>query len=441
LAQAEAMVVDLRGQVKQLTEVVQGGGPDLLADKRSNALFMREARHMMANEPPKDGDGPDGYKPLSQVNELPLPSDPSLVYSEDGAIHDLEGVHSLHESGAIEWESKELPQDMFGIAIMILTYDLSALMGGHADVKTHLLRLTYGMGCVALNLVLQISILFWVNQYVVGSSVFNVQLDYAQFHREIFDRHGNFLQHKWEAWDGPRDDLCGAVLTKSSFLALVLFLWVGRMLSEFKCTYRLAGDILRVPTIPPASSVARSILTLGEDSYLVIGFNKCIRLSIMVLVVIPKFGICFYLTIVGMRWLTSTLSFGDLILNALALEFVIGIDEQILEFFLPATAAENLSALKFGYIVVGEPESQMKKVQKGYIRNIGYFCFCAAAVVIYLQYLQQVLPFYPFDVGVHCGKWFEDRYNPNCKPFEQNCFPYGSTSSSIHYSPEAVDAE
>jgi len=446
LAHAEAMVVDLTGQVKQLTDVVQGA-PDTLAQSHcSNTYFMREARHMMVS-PEKEQEASDlqpsettatnredGYDPLIQVEH----SRPA--FARDGTINDLEGVHSLHESGEIEWDSKELPQDMWGIAIMILTYDLSALLGKQGDYTTHMIRLVYGMGCVALNLVLQISILFWVNQYVVGSSVFNIQLDYAQFHREIFDKQGNFLMHKWETWDGPRDDLCGAVLTKSSFLALVLFLWIGRMLSEFKCTVRLLWDIIKVPTIPysSAASLSRTILTLGEDNYLIIGFNSCIRASIMILVIIPRFGICLYLAIVGMRWLTSTLSFGDLILNALALEFVIGIDEQILEFFMPATAVENIAALKFGYIKVGEAVDQMQKVRQGYVRNIGYFIFCLMAVLIYLRYLQQVLPFYPYDVGVHCGKWFEDRYMPNCHPFEQNCFPYGSTSDSINYAPEGV---
>ena len=64
-------------------------------------------------------------------------------------------------------------------------------------------------------------------------------------------------------------------------------------------------------------------------------------------VVIPKFIICILLTVIGLQWLTATEGFAALILNALLLEFIVDVDENILKFFLPKRCATALEATKF----------------------------------------------------------------------------------------------
>ena len=59
----------------------------------------------------------------------------------------------------------------------------------------HLFRLVYAGVCVLLNLFLQLAVLKWVNQYIVGNSVWTIQGQYAQFHREIFNQDG--LAKSW----------------------------------------------------------------------------------------------------------------------------------------------------------------------------------------------------------------------------------------------------
>jgi len=286
-----------------------------------------------------------------------------------------------------------------------------------------------------MNLILQISILLWVKLYVVGESVWNIQGNYAQFHHDIFDKAGRFKDKAWVEWDGPRDELCGAVLTKQVFLGFILFLWIGRMLGELKTCMRLWNDLSALPSVPGEASISNTVLE-RNGQHEIIGLTCFTRMMLYLFTLIPKFCIAVLLLLIGLQWLTATENFADLILNALALEFVIGIDEQILEFFLPQRCRGNLKATKFAYPSSGpqNDQQQLQAMVKDYRRNIFYFIIACGGTYCYLKYAQQVLPFFQFDVGEHCGKWFMNRFQPKCKLFEKDCFPFGE-SSPHDYSP------
>lgn len=297
---------------------------------------------------------------------------PEAQLIENGMYKSMEHMTPAHLEG-MEFDRKDLPCDMWGVAIMVLTRDLAEILNC-VDVCSHLTRFIYAFGCVVLNLALQLSILAWVNMYVVGESVWTIQGNYAQFHREVFDKHGNFNSTAWEHWKGPRDDLCGAVLTKGVFLGVILFLWIGRMLGEFKTCVRLHGDMHALPNAPSGTTIQQLIVE-REEEFHIIALTCSMRLLLFMLVIIPKIFICIILGLIGLQWLTATESFEDLILNALALEFVIGIDEQILEFFLPKRCTTNVEATKFAYPSSG-PKTQQEKmhaVMHDYRRNIFYF--------------------------------------------------------------------
>merc|ERR1719503_246240 len=104
------------------------------------------------------------------------------------------------------------------------------------------------------------------------------------------------------------------------------------------------------------------------------------RVLIFLTVLVPKVTVCLLLAVLGSQWLTATLSFSDLILNALALEFIIGIDENILEFFLPVRIKTRLNSTKFAYPAkdAQTTEQATKAAVDDYVRNITYFVACIA---------------------------------------------------------------
>merc|ERR1719379_661323 len=72
-----------------------------------------------------------------------------------------------------------------------------------------------------------------------------------------------------------------------------------------------------------------------DDTNVIVHLTRSIRTGLDVALIIPKVIIVTCLTIVGTVWLAATNSFSDLLLNAIALEFVIVIDEVLFNAILP----------------------------------------------------------------------------------------------------------
>jgi len=205
-------------------------------------------------------------------------------------------------------------------------------------------------------------------------------------------------------------------------------------MGEFKSIVRLSQDLYALASVPTGARLSDTVLE-RNDQIEIIGMTCCSRFLLYVLVILPKLAINIILAGIGLQWLTSTENFADLILNALALEFVIGIDEQILEFFLPARCSQTLESTKFAYPSKGSMSSdeELRAMVWDYSRNIFYFCVTAALTFAYLNYGQQVLPFHTFDIKEHCGLWFSNRFTPKCAMFEHGCFPFGHGKSPHDY--------
>jgi len=404
-----------------------GHEEDYEADDRRAPLLREEILLMSA---PKEEAG------LDKVSA-------AVTLLEGSTYKSLEHM-SLAQLEGLDFDFKDLPCDMWGVAIMVLTKDLAELLESVEGWNKKYVRaahLLYVLGCYLLNLILQLAVLHWVNSFVVGESVWTIQGNYAQFHADIFDKHGHFNQTAWNDWEGPREEVCGAVLTKGLFLGAMLFLWVGRMLGELKTCIRLHGDIFALPNAPSGASVAQTIVE-RNDQHEILALNCGMRYLLFVTVIVPKMFICIVLASMGLKWLTATESFQDLILNALALQFVINIDEQILQFFLPQRAAKNVQATKLAYPGVGpkNPSEKMAAVLKDYRRNILYFIAAFAITYGYLRYAQPVLPYYGAvgDLHEYCDAWFENRFTPKCGYFEKGCFKYGN-GDSVHHLHDYTD--
>ena len=59
----------------------------------------------------------------------------------------------------MEFDYKDLPTDMWGVAIMTLTRDLADIMAGGEHIGPHITRCVYAMCMVAMNMALQVATL------------------------------------------------------------------------------------------------------------------------------------------------------------------------------------------------------------------------------------------------------------------------------------------
>jgi len=156
------------------------------------------------------------------------------------------------------------------------------------------------------------------------------------------------------------------------------------------------------------------------------------RLALYLFLLLPKLLIAVVLTFVGTVWLTASGSFSDLILNSVALEFVIAIDEILFEGLLPESIKKDIENTK---LVMPKPkksgdenEDARKKeeqIKAGFTRSTGYAVVIMVGVLIFVTYGQcvpviGVFPGYLDDA--QCGAWWKAKTTEICEVGKE-CFP------------------
>lgn len=362
-------------------------------------------------------------------NDEPVDTERSdhSIYSEDMDIE------ALREA---EKEYKDLLEDSWHMGIIAIVKDLPDIID-KTDEMTSVrryaaaIRLFFCLANLAFNVVVQIVVLIWVQKYVVRPSVHNVQLHYKAFHGEVFNTQGQQIDAAWEAFSHQKS-LCESSFASPLFLGVILLLWTIRMLQEFRETNHMRRHMDHTARLPEGCRQADMIYDTddgGDTISAIIALSTVARVALWVFILFPKFAINFFLLFVGCRWLVSTENFADLIMNALALEFIIGIDEYMFAGLFPETATAFLGSVKFAPVKLewyDSDDAKAKQVIKQYHRSILFVLICVAWVVVYLLFFQQVLPGFANDINADCSDYYGDKFGLICQPFEQNCFPYGT---------------
>jgi hypothetical protein len=286
-------------------------------------------------------------------------------------------------------------------------------------------RMFFCITVLFVNFALQGGMLWWIYQYVVLPSVHSVEAIYQKYHAETFSDEGVYSVDLWNHWDGDlQDELCNIAFSSYWFMFAILSLWCYTMLIEVRKTDRFQREIREVQ---PTTDLAEMVDFSGEGP-LVVKLTKGISWTLYLIIILPKQIIGYSLLCIGCVWLMATDSFSDLILNAVALEFVVNIDNLLFEAAMPASIIANIMETKFFIETAGETKEQKsKKVADGYKRSMFYFFAVPVFVAIMMSYGQSipyvgVFPNYANDA--FCPIWQKANTKRVCLPGE-DCFPFG----------------
>jgi len=210
--------------------------------------------------------------------------------------------------------------------------------------------------------------------------------------------------------------------------------------------------------------VVRGIFNLVGDKYCaeelqryLVCLTPVTRFSIFVLVLLPRMTIILAVMLMGCVWLTATDRFDSLILNALALEFVVNVDNLLYTMFFPVSMhnqVENMKVAMPGATTFFSPRSsqvgaEMKKKGMpsdlpGICRSFSYLALVVSFVYCF-QAFQPVIPGFQQDLMSACepfvDAWSSPRYGISrvqkifsCIMGQEDCFPYGKPAV-----PDALD--
>jgi hypothetical protein len=342
-----------------------------------------------------------------------------------------------------EGEDIDVDLDVYGATIYSLIFDMMELISGvdhdKLGLKLNMLRLGFVLCILFGNFAMQGGMLYWIYNFVAAPSVHTVQYVYQKYHAEVFVDDGKYSKEAWEVFE-HQDELCGIAFSNFWFMVAILCLWWTTMLNEMRKNERMIRNIASIRH----TTNANEIVQVGEDGVQRVKFmTRTVRWMLYIILILPKIVIGLVLLVIGTIWLAATDSFADLILNAIALEFVIAIDELLFEAMLPASIHAKIEETKLWKPAKKlTPAENEKKTLGGYRRSCIYFFGTMGAVYLYMMY-GQVIPilgvFPGYALDAECPTYMALTTKRLCEEGKQ-CFPFGvsahghgSTGSGHHH--------
>eukprot|EP00930_Biecheleria_cincta_P027123 TRINITY_DN19054_c0_g1_i2.p1 TRINITY_DN19054_c0_g1~~TRINITY_DN19054_c0_g1_i2.p1 ORF type:complete len:445 (+),score=39.49 TRINITY_DN19054_c0_g1_i2:40-1374(+) len=329
---------------------------------------------------------------LSTTKSAPLPST-LLSLSGQISVEDEDG-------GTVYGTEYNIGEDAWAAAIVAIVRNLTVISmkrGNHMPYGVNIARMVCSLTICVANLCLQFGLLVFIQYYLVGPAVHHTQSTYKQYLESVFDDNGRFDEDAWQDYE-PKVEVCSLTMLRPRFYYVILLIWVLTQVMEIRHTQRLFSNIYELPVVERDPQMLRFVDTgsfsLGGKCHIV-GATITVKVILMVLVVIPRAVVAFYLTELGCRWLTATHEVSDMILNSLALAFVTNIDELLYHSILPIATRNQIEVTKIFFFEGDQPKS-LEQIERsewaGYRRSTTYTLMAIAFLLSYGMVFQTVLP-------------------------------------------------
>eukprot|EP00931_Biecheleriopsis_adriatica_P004162 TRINITY_DN105875_c0_g1_i1.p1 TRINITY_DN105875_c0_g1~~TRINITY_DN105875_c0_g1_i1.p1 ORF type:complete len:431 (-),score=83.79 TRINITY_DN105875_c0_g1_i1:179-1429(-) len=328
----------------------------------------------------------------------------------------------------------ELPEDVWGAAILVMLKDIPDLTHGLIYIENVMRASLIGV-LLLLNIVLQLIFLFWIWKFVASPQVRRTQEEYKAYHDQVFSSSGKFSQDQFLDFV-ESSGLCGFGLSNKPFLFAILFLWVAHCTNELKVNFRRFRLFNKLPKLPASIETQDMVHEMdngmegvwNEELWLICCITPLYKAFIVLAIFVPKALVAVGLAWCGSVWLAASEEFGDLILNSLALSFVMQIDEMLFDCFMPERLRDNLRKTKIANQEEALTSEELQRKDKAdmfeaYSRSWGFLLFTILFVMCFLMF-QPVLPGFADDIYSHCTSILEAKMTPLCKFGETDCFPY-----------------
>lgn len=325
-----------------------------------------------------------------------------------------------------------LGEDAYCLAIALVVRDLHALAVGNCNKTLRLSRVVWSMGLIFLTLVLQLSILVCTKSYVTPQQVAGIRGAYEEYEQAMYGDHtylNQFHKHRGvagffnaSAFDALDDDLktdvCNIPLSQLGFLSLVLLVWAITCMSQlkhgvenfmavvvFSTTVHSMGDALLESPDDSDDEGAKDECGIddGVPVYVIHGCTTPVKVFLSMFVFLPDIAATCYVLWLGSRWLVATNDFGNVLSNAVALEFTLMLKVLIYKALASERNKRDLSHTALA------PSWNEEPAGCGIYFSSTAWALFAGLWVYYYVYHQAVLADYKWDLSSVCTPWLQNQ--------------------------------
>eukprot|EP00931_Biecheleriopsis_adriatica_P030758 TRINITY_DN18094_c0_g1_i1.p1 TRINITY_DN18094_c0_g1~~TRINITY_DN18094_c0_g1_i1.p1 ORF type:complete len:435 (+),score=97.41 TRINITY_DN18094_c0_g1_i1:58-1362(+) len=318
----------------------------------------------------------------------------------------------------VEREPENLDEDVYGAGIASLVRDSWSLVQGKGDLTLRVGRLLGSMFIMSFVIFLQVFVISQMQALVAAPAVTEIRKIYGRYEYVMY---GQSPSHIYltpngfprgidkQYFDPANFDLlsgdekasaCAIPFSQLRLLLPILFIWTLTMIGDM----RRCGDLfVRLMLSTPTISDMKEAVIEGEgETEIIVGMTKKVKALVLCLCIIPRWFIDVYILWLGCRWLCATPSFSDLLLNSVALEFIVLLKDALYAGVVPD---RNKRATQNTLI-----QPWQKTEPANYRVFLSAFLLLAVAfawVQFYTFSFQAVLPDYKWDVAKTCAGYVE----------------------------------
>ncbi|CAE8715335.1 unnamed protein product [Polarella glacialis] len=327
---------------------------------------------------------------------------------------------AMHPAQRLE----RIPVDIYGAAVSSCIRDIQVLMRGDHENATSIraARVVASICGVWLHLGLQSYVSYMVawtsssvmvrefreqynsfelHMYTSGSTdvpATVVGMDHALRGIDKYWHPENFLVLTEEA----RASMCQMPFAHDFFFLVIILIWTLSIVVDLrKCLQMFHAFVVTMPRAPSLIDSCELERQRRDDpTVAIVGVPLAMKVFLTAAVFIPRAAIDCWILWLGCLWLAATSSLGDLVMNTVALEFVVLLNSLVLFALVPKHGLDGLERTK---VLVAS--SRHSSAGQALISTLAWavFCFCWCTSFVY--YLQSVLPDYKWDVQDVCNVW------------------------------------
>merc|ERR1712137_415923 len=281
-------------------------------------------------------------------------------------------------------------------------------------------RLILTLSLTLMTIATQVFLMIQIKHYVTAKVVHDVRIAYDAFQSHMYTGHvtttangfnrgieGFFDPKQFDSLDADiQNTVCRIPFSNPPFIFVILMVWTLSCVGELKELYKSAKTLLQVP---PVESMELALEQAEDDegihSLRVVVLTYFMK-AIVAFIAVARLGICCVLLWMGCRWLVATTNFGDLIMNAVALVFVLELKDFLYVILVPTRNKRDLQNT-----TIDPPKEKEIPNSFAFMGNFLWIPVTILWVYTYIHLFQRVLPGYRWDVKEVCSQWIIERYS------------------------------
>jgi len=342
--------------------------------------------------------------------------------AESSSQHTAE--EPVHEQDSASEEEEEedkfapMHVDIFGAAVSSLICDANCLaLGRHCHRNSiRAFRVVASVVCCWAHMGLQTYLLYMVSTVVADLVVTEFRSTYDEYEVHMYGNTTHLNKngfHRGEAahFDPTRfatldeeiqSTVCQMPLANDFFFLGVIFVWTLTCVVDVrKCFQMIHSFIVAMPSV---NSIMHSVKLFpqdnGENEVVIVAVPVHFKAILVSLILLPRLMVDCATVWLGCKWLAATAEMGELLLNAVALEFVVLLNECILVALVPKHGLDGLERTK---TLVGS--SRLASAEAAVGATFMWVFLCLGWCLAYVYWLQNVVPEYNWDIRGVCDVW------------------------------------